>query len=433
VSNFRGGEQQDAQRPPTSSVRRAPAVTPAFGKPAASSGLLAEVDSCFAKWLSEYYDLDVLHAMLAAIAVQHLDGDPVWLLLVGGPGDAKTETVQSAAGANEIAGVKVIVVSDISSVAALLSGTSSKERSEDATGGLLCSVGEQGILGIKDVTTILSMPREARAGVFAALREIYDGKWARSLGTDGGQMLTWAGRITVIGAVTTAWDEHHSAVSSMGDRFVTVRLDSTKNRMEKGLQAFENVGKEDQMREALPAVVRRLVEAITKGAKPQEPTREECVRLLHVANLVTRGRTSVITDHKGEPIDAHMPEAPTRFGKQLLQLFRGACAIGMSREQAMRLAVRCGRDSMPPLRLSILERLSTEQMDEGEAATALAKPRTTIRRQLEVLVLLGLIEQREEDVEVEDADGSTRTQKRKYYALVEGVDPTTLSCPGKSE
>lgn len=54
-------------------------------------------------------------------------------------------------------------------------------------------------------------------------------------------------------------------------------------------------------------------------------------------------------------IDAHAPEMPTRFAKQLAQVLRGAVAIGMDRIAALRLAIRCARDSMPPLGLALLD------------------------------------------------------------------------------
>src|SRR5262249_57823262 len=95
---------------------------------------------------------------------------------------------------------------------------------------------------IKDVTSILSADRNTRAGVLAALREVYDGRWERNVGTDGGQTLTWTGRIAVVGAVTTAWDVAHAVVSVMGDRFVLFRSDSTKGRRKAGAQALRNHG-----------------------------------------------------------------------------------------------------------------------------------------------------------------------------------------------
>lgn len=118
------------------------------------------------------------------------------------------------------------VVSAVTSDAALLSGVPRQNRTRDATGGLLRQVGDRGILAIKDVTSILSIDRNVRAGILAALREIHDGHWVRNVGSDGGKTLTWTGRIVVIGACTTAWDQAHGVIAAMGDRFVLVRSDS---------------------------------------------------------------------------------------------------------------------------------------------------------------------------------------------------------------
>jgi hypothetical protein len=52
----------------------------------------------------------------------------------------------------------------------------------------------------------------------------------RRLGVDGGRRIPWQGRIAVVGAVTTAWDTAHAVIATMGDRFVTPRLDSTTGR-----------------------------------------------------------------------------------------------------------------------------------------------------------------------------------------------------------
>jgi hypothetical protein len=41
---------------------------------------------------------------------------------------------------------------------------------------------------LKDFGSVLSMHPETKAETLAALREVYDGAWARHLGTDGGRM-----------------------------------------------------------------------------------------------------------------------------------------------------------------------------------------------------------------------------------------------------
>src|SRR5215469_14095234 len=107
-------------------------------------------------------------------------------------------------------GAGALVTSTIASEGALLSATA---RGTHATGGLLVRLGQRGVLVIKDMGTLLSMDIRARGVVFAALREIYDGRWERNVGIGGGRTLTWAGRIAVVGASTTAWDSAHSVIT----------------------------------------------------------------------------------------------------------------------------------------------------------------------------------------------------------------------------
>ena len=61
-------------------------------------GTLEHVHSVFRRWLGDEYDLDALDIVLATAAVERLGGDPVWLLVISGSGNAKTETVGSLVG-----------------------------------------------------------------------------------------------------------------------------------------------------------------------------------------------------------------------------------------------------------------------------------------------------------------------------------------------
>ena len=151
---------------------------------------LAEVHEVFQRWLGEDYDLDTLDTMLAVCASEKLPGDPCWLMVVSGPGNAKTETVQASRG------IGAHVISTITSDAALLSASPRKQRTKDATGGLLRKIGERGILCIKDFTSILSSSRETRSTILAALREIHDGCWVRNVGADGGHTLIWTAALS---------------------------------------------------------------------------------------------------------------------------------------------------------------------------------------------------------------------------------------------
>lgn len=398
-------EQLDGETP-SSSLRPEIAAEP------------TNLDTChavFRRWLGDSYELDAVDAVLCTLAAERLEGDPLWLLMISGPGNAKTETVIASGGAG------AVVTSTLSSEAALLSGSPKREKGKDATGGLLRKIGDSGVLVIKDVTSILTMDRNLRGAMLAALREVHDGFWERNLGVDGGRTLTWRGRIAVIGAVTTAWDRAHAVISSMGDRFVLLRTDSTRERVTAGRRAIANTGDEERMRAELSEAVGGVIAGMDTGAD-LELSEAETDQLLAAANLVTLARTGVDYDYRGDVIDSHAPEMPTRFAKQLAQVVRGGLAIGMDRERAMRLAIRCARDSMPPLRLAILEDVAEHPDSTTHAARKrLQKPRATVDRQLQALHLLGVLvcDEREQQ------NGKTAW----HYSLAEEIDPAVLVVP----
>ncbi len=380
---------------------------------------LGEVHKVFRRWLGDEYDTDVLDAVLAAAAVEKLGGDPTWLLVVSGSGAAKTETVAplAAAGAH--------VTSTISSEGALLSGTSRKERSKDATGGLLRKIGDTGVLVIKDVTSVLSMNRDARGAVLAALREVYDGRWERNLGSDGGQTLTWTGRLVVIGAVTTAWDRAHEVIASMGDRFVLIRLDSTTGRTASGRQAIANTGNEVTMRAELSAAVAGVLAGVDTTVD-LTLTEDELELILALADIVTLGRTGVEHDYRGDVIDAHAPEMPTRFAKQLTQILRGGLALGMDRDHLLRIVARCAADPMPPLRLAaLLDLLEHPESRTSEVRKRIDKPRNTVDRTLQAMHMLGLLTLDEEE---SGPNGAAVWR----YSLTDSVDIAALQHLGRS-
>jgi predicted transcriptional regulator len=383
-------------------------------KPTVAPVSLNEAHKVFRRWLGNDYDTDALDAMLTAAAVERFDdgSDLIWLLIISGPGNAKTETAQA------LDGINATITSIISSEAALLSATPKRDRSKDATGGLLRKIGDRGMLVIKDVTSILSMNRDLRARVLAALREVYDGSWYREVGTDGGHTIEWKGRIAVVGAVTTAWDTAHSVVATMGDRFVLVRMDSTKARPAAGRRAIGNTGDETRMRRELAAAVAGVIAGM--NIEPITITDAETDVLIAAADLVTLARTGVEYDYRGDVIQAHAPEMPTRFAKQLTQIIRGAVAIGMDREAALRLALRCARDSMPPMRLEIIDDLAAHpHSPTQQVRKRIDKPRNTVDRQLQALHMLGVLTCDEEPYD--------ENRSRWYYSLADGIEPRTIN------
>jgi predicted transcriptional regulator len=116
---------------------------------------------------------------------------------------------------------------------------------------------------------------------------------------------------------------------------------------------------------------------------------------------------------------------PTRFAKQLTQIMRGAIAIGMTRLDALRLVIRCARDSMPQLRLDVLRDIAANQESRViDVRRRLQKPRATTDRTLQALHILGLL-----TVEEEETERAGKTVHIRKYSLADGVDLDALDEP----
>jgi len=381
----------------------------------AQAQILAEAYAVNRKWLGERYDQDIFNAVHAAHASSQFDGDPVWLLVIGGSGLGKTETliVLEGSGAH--------IISTVHSEGALLSATTGEgKKQKTATGGILRKIGKRGVLVLKDFTTILSMPdRTSKPMILAAFREIYDGKWTRNVGVDGGQELEWVGHLTIIGGCTTAYDTNHSTIAAMGDRFILIRGDSSdiNDRLSAGKQAMENSGEEARMRAELKEASRQVLKAASTELVPIPPEDQE--RILAISNIVTMARSAVDFDYRGKVTYVHDPESPTRLTKELIQLMRGAIAIGLDHEAALALTLRVARDSMPPIRLACLLDLADHPESRVQhVSQRIQKPWSAVDRALQALHGLGLLL----CASLEETDSKGKTRISWYYTLRKNVD-----------
>jgi hypothetical protein len=173
------------------------------------------------------------------------------------------------------------------------------------------------------------------------------------------------------------------------------------------------------MRAELAAAVGGVLAGIAASAD-LALTDDEIERLLPAADLVTLARTGVEYDYKGDVIDAHAPEMPTRYARQLQQIIRGGLAIGMDRGEAMRLTIRCARDTMPPGRLAIIDDLAAHpHSTPREIRRRVDLPWRTVDRQCQALHMLGVLA-------CDEVEYGEHGRSRWYYSLAEDIEPTAL-------
>lgn len=338
-----------------------------------------DVVATFQRWL--YLPKpDALLATLGAVAANRLPGDPVWLLLVGAPGGGKSEML------NSLLGIKDTRACGTLTERALLSGTAKKEQAADAKGGLLKELGAYGVIVLKDFGSILSIHKDERMRVMAALREIYDGAWTRDVGVDGGRKLHWTGKVGLVGGVTPMIDRHHGVIGSMGERFAFYRLPDV-DPTAIARKALAHVGRERTMRAELAEAVRWLFEQpMTEIA---ERGGEETERLVGLVNLIVHCRSAVERDtSRDREIElVPSPELPTRLIAMLDRLLAGMLMLGATHTTAWRITTEIAFSSMPKLRRDVLQVLfaAGDERTTTEIAEAVRHPANTTRRALEDL------------------------------------------------
>ncbi len=330
------------QPDPAAAIPTAPAT--------ADAQPLADVVATFARWLHQP-DPAPLYAVLAGVAANLLDGDPLWLLLVGPSGGGKTELLAAVTGLADVYPAATLTE------AALLSGTPRKEHAQGASGGLLREVGNFGVLVLKDFGSVLSQHRDTRSAVLAALRELFDGSWTRRLGTDGGKTLHWEGKLGLLAGCTPAIDQHHGVLSALGERFVWFRL-AVDNPAEQARRSLAHAGRERQMRDELAAAVRGLFAGLDL-ATPPPLSDDDADRLIALATLTVRCRSAVLRDSYAAREIELVPdsEAPGRLVAVLGRLLVALRLIGVPETDAWRVTVKAGLDSMPALRWRALAHL----------------------------------------------------------------------------
>ena len=370
---------------------------------------LATVIDTYRNWL-HFPDPAPIFAALGVAAGHLLPGSPVWLMLVGQASCGKTEVI------NSLLGLPHTVSASAVTEASLLSGSSKRDQDKASTGGLMREIGDSGILLLKDFTSVLRMDRDARDKTIGALGEIYDGRWNRAVGADGGRNLEWKGRMSLLAGCTPVIDEYHNVMVPMGSRFMFYRFDLV-NGYAQANAALASASMMPQAREAIQAVVVDLFANLHVPSKLRDIKGEHRKRLISLANFAICCRSGVQRDpYKHDILGVSDPEAPGRFITAVQQLFQGMLLVGVKDEEAWRVTSRVAMDSMPALRLRVIQALSTHRKEgisyeTAELAAQMRYPLTPVRRCLEDLEALQMVER--------DANGKSHTWRMAKGSLYE--------------
>lgn len=381
---------------------------------------LEEAKKVIRKWLY-ITDPDALDIVFAVGISEQLPGDPLWLFLIAPPGGCKTEILRA------FEGEQYYHLSDLTSktfVSGLMLGQGKERRKID---DLLPQLDRKTLI-FKDFTTALEKGREERQEIFAQLREIYDGRFAKKFGSID-EKVEYFVRFGLIAGVTPIIDKHWKLMQQLGERFLKYRWDEDEDATTRKAEA--NEGQEAEMRVDIEEAVMGFLSFLDV----QEPTfpPELVEPLILAAKFLANIRTPV-TIHAGHS-DFYFdfiptPERPTRLVKQLKRLAK-ALAVVRSHpavtEADIETAIKVALSTAPPDRLAVLQAIQTQQHATLDGCTItqigkiVALPETSIRNITKQLHMLSMI--RENKVRRETGTGWESAIT--YYQLSEKVTALT--------
>lgn len=325
-----------------------------------------------------------------AVAVSSvLEEEPLWGMNVGPPSSGKT-VIQEL-----LSGVADDQVDELT-VAGLLTWSKGGKRGAPAKQiGLLPRIGERGFATIGDFSTILAgSDHNSRDQLFGDLRRVYDGSFSRNMDSPDGQPCRWAGRLTLLAAVTPEIDRYANYSDALGPRWLYIRTAAATTTDKKAAARMARRRHDAaEHRKVIRAAVAALVDRARSNVVAVDLSEDAHDDLDDAAVVACWGRASVPRQKFGKrEVDGVVTvEEPPRLVRQLVTLTRCLVALGDSEQDAVDLARRCALDTVPAARRDCLIFLADGvQATVSEIARATRHHRDVIRRSLEDMQIVGL-------------------------------------------
>ena len=342
----------------------------------------------------------VLKMLMAGVISQRLPIDPVWFIIIAPSGGGKSEFINAISTCEGVHSLSTLTSQTFVSGMKLAGGKNAslllnlnKDKSQEGNG----------IIAFKDMTSLLSEHKEDRGVIMGQLREIYDGKYAKTFGT--GETVMWKGKLTIIAGATYAIHTMKQAYTAMGERFLFYNM-IQPDRIDAARKAMENQ-ESGHMKEYRTDITDKTKEYIDTIIQIPEKlpliTSELRDELLILAELATRARSDVEHNWRSpqqEITEVHPPEMPTRFASQLQAFARSLMIVNWNEigkadltEDDRVILDKLALDSVTRSRRTAMQELAKYDIIETAGlAVKLGLPTTSVRRWLEDLTALEVAE-----------------------------------------
>jgi len=337
----------------------------------------------------------ILDTIMAITIATKIPGDPIWLLIIGGSSSGKSELINVLSKVSFVHGVSSMTENTFLSNMKLANG---KEAS------LLHNIGTNGMITMKDYTSILSMRSEKRELIISQMREIFDGKLEKRSGNGNDQK--WEGKINWIGACTDSIYIAEGESAGMGRRTINYVMPQ-QDRIATTRRALANTGdiaeKRLELQDAVSEfITHKLATLPTKLPEIPESMQED---LIHLSNFVTLARTPTERDFRQTLLlvpDAEMPMRVFSMFQKLAQVMIHISDTGDFTDHHFKHLCKLAFDSIPKQRMLTLKMLARYPfVTKKGLAIKLNYPTDTVGMWLEDLNVLGVCKRKQNNNEAD--------------------------------
>ncbi|MDG0867415.1 MarR family transcriptional regulator [Candidatus Lucifugimonas marina] len=327
-------------------------------------------------------DHEAFDLAAACVLANGREGDATAVVLVAPPSTSKTEMV------NAFSGVKWTYEQTSMTAQTFVSGWKSGSSTDPSLLARLEKKGKTCLLN-KEFTTVMEMRQSERDTVLAHIREVMDGSLSKDFGT--GKTVSWSGKLGLLAAITPAIEIRWGAHTSLGARWVWVRIETpsdAESRVEIAIAAIESDDSAKVLRRELKDATTKWLESSRSVPSPGMSEKSK-LYLAKLADRTAKGRTEIPKDKDGHPSGVKPePEGTGRLARSFhrlaesLAILRGHAEINA---EDLRAVTRAALDTAPVPRAKVYKAIAQRPLTIEEIVQKTSMSKSAVNRTLKDL------------------------------------------------